>query len=343
MDEVKLQGFKVPDDGFIIICKNKITHRIAYDEWNSYKAICDIENPDVVSNGYSPVAIIEGDLADLRFVDMYGYPKETLRDTKFEFNEGRAVRRFHSHYSFGHFRPSSWQVNPHEKDLALVTDMDPREWVEIPLKLIFTEFCDPSDDPNNRFIELYSPNKRDYVIRENLVLLKFEGTLYTPSADFESLRGKRINEDGFLVLCTSATYWGEEKCDVVLGSFGISNSDGHNHFVLAECHSNDLSNCDFIDVYGRPMQDIDGTDQDFKNGMAVRRKGPNVKATPIFDINQWYVLPGKENGIVTSSQCEPGTWLDIDLLAPRPSPTSAPVPVDKKNKSKSNSSKNYLR
>ena len=88
VDEVKLQGFQVPDDGFIIICNDKITHNVAHSEMDPNKAICDIENPDVVSDGYSPVAIIEGELADLRFVDMYGYPAETLRETKFDFNEG---------------------------------------------------------------------------------------------------------------------------------------------------------------------------------------------------------------------------------------------------------------
>merc|ERR1712226_596223 len=75
--EIDLGGFTIPDDGFIIICKDKESHQMAYAELDFDGNLvstseCDIENVDLVTDGFSPVAIIEGEIDDYTVIDNYG-------------------------------------------------------------------------------------------------------------------------------------------------------------------------------------------------------------------------------------------------------------------------------
>ncbi len=312
--ELSLQGFIIPDDGFIIICKDRNTHRNAYNylakdyvHGEIPKSICDIEEPDLVSDGGNPVAIIEGEVEDERYIDNYGFPGASLYGTQSSFRDGRVVRNHDVVRPVGYFDPSMWKTNPPDKENALVTDVDPRDWVDIPLELFFTELCDPSAGYRGRFIELYSPNKRNFVIRENIIVIKYEVGSMEP-VSYETLRGKKINNDGFLVLCTSYFEW-EDKCDYVLGDHSVADSDGQSLFKLSRCAYPDAYRCEDIDVYGFIGQYADNTEHDYEDGRAVKLKNPFVTASERFEPDEWYVHQGQNNKYSSdSSQCDPGEW-----------------------------------
>lgn len=326
--KIDLSGFTVPDDGFIIVCKDKESHQMAYAELDFDGNLvstseCDIENVDLVTDGFSPVAIIEGEIDDYTVIDNYGYPGLSLRDTSYAYHQGRAVRNFNARFAFGYFNPTIWAVNPSGNDYAIIPDNDPRVWHEVPLNIVFSELCDPTDSNRNRFIELYSPNKRDYVIKEDLLLFKYEGESNEPSYIYESLRGKKINSDGFLVLCADDSYW-DEKCDYVTGPYSVANSDGHTKFALAKCISPAHPSCNknsIQDVFGRIETQSDGESFDYKGGRAVRKGGPYLRNSFwVFNHYAWIVVPGEGNGSVTSSQCDPGSRVENMGFAPTPAP-----------------------
>ena len=97
----------------------------------------------------------------------------------------------------GVWQPQGWTVVP--EGVANVADMGIRKWKETPLHLIFSELLYPIDSEHNRFIELFSANKRNYEIKENVILVRTPtdgGPQFTLN-----LNGKRINGKGMLVLC----------------------------------------------------------------------------------------------------------------------------------------------
>ena len=51
------------------------------------------------------------------------------------------------------------------------------------------EFCDPSDDKSKRMVELFSPNKRNYKIEKDLIVMKWEGSSVYPSYSYQLLKG----------------------------------------------------------------------------------------------------------------------------------------------------------
>ena len=94
------------------------------------------------------------------------------------------------------WQPQSWIV----EDKANSTDMEStiRSLELIRLRLILNELFNPIDDGRNRLIELFSPNKKNYEIEEDLKLVRNS----TNGDIFEmNLKGKRINEKGLVVFC----------------------------------------------------------------------------------------------------------------------------------------------
>ena len=114
------------------------------------------------------------------------------------------------------WQPQSWIV----EDKANSTDMEStiRSLEFMPLRLVFNELLNPIDDGRNRFIELFSPNKKNYAIKEDIYLVR-------NSADgdiFEmNLRGKEINGNNQMVFCLDNSErfntgtW-SDKCDYKL-------------------------------------------------------------------------------------------------------------------------------
>jgi hypothetical protein len=288
----------VPNDGFIIICVDKHTFT------ETFGKTCDIEDSNIFPEGKYPIALVKP-LPEKEILDIYGYRDEDLPHDII-FTDGRAVRdTSYTEGSSDTFNPTLWHIIPGEgSDTASTHDVDPRVWVNPPLKLFFTEFADPVDGKAKRFIELYSPNKRNYKIVEDLAIIKFHTN--SVSYDSLSLKGKTINENGFLVLCNSD--W-SDKCTDVITTCSLFTSPGTKKFSLAGCNHHTDEYCLTIDVYGL------GADQNVHNytdGRAVRRKnGVNPLPCNVFDIGDWFVIPGLSGiGQVNSSDTDPGEWND---------------------------------
>jgi len=336
---VSLKGVVVPDDGFIIICANKIQHQ---HEYGGYKniggkwrdmSVCDIEDYMLLAgHGSNSLAIKDADAGceknncvgsnchagcSDKYLDIYGYPGASLDYTDHQFEDCRAARKMHYPYGSSPFNPNVYEViclsfgfnsQPGE-------DADPREWKEVPLVLFFTEFCDPVDNKNKRVIELYSPNKRNYKIKDDLIVMKWEGSSAYPSYTYQSLKGQKINSKGHLVLCMNYYAYSGNICDVQTGFSGVTKLSGSEHFALAKC-THPSNDCHYIDIYGTPGT-IAGAAQDFTDGKVFRRRTvPAPKR--IYDSNHWVVVND-----INADQCGAGT---TPPPVPAPSPGSGGGP-----------------
>ena len=337
--KVDLQGMIIPDDGFIIICRSKVQHRTNFAgqyvyenrEWRDL-SVCDIESYMILAgHGYNSYSMIDRNSdcdggCGNKYLDIYGYKDSALIRTEHEYKGCRAVRNVDYPFGLPWFDRSSWEIIcPKYSVIPLPGEAcDPRVWAKVPLILFFTEFCDPKDDKSKRFIELYSPNKRDYKIDDDIIVMKWEGASPYPSYFYLNLKGRTINQDGFLVLCINWNSWNSDKCEVPTGYSSIVNSPGSDHFALAKCErpGND---CKIIDSFGSPGVVGSGSSQDFTNGRAYRLES-NPMPKKVFDINQWVIRRNK-----LSESCDPGIW---DHLPPEP--TSAPTVGGKKRPSPGN-------
>jgi hypothetical protein len=328
---VKLQGFTVPDDGYLIICAHEEHFSSTYNGKS-----CDFKASNFFSNmGHNPVTIIEdnGNLINADgnvrhpnsimylddYLDTYGHPGKIL-DESHVFADGRAIRRVEYPHSMNVIDRDFWEVYP-----GTTQDMDPRDWKEVPMILIFTELADPVDSDDNRFIELYSPNKRNYLIKEDLSVIKYHENQSYPTSVNTSLKGLMINKHGFLVICAKKGYLGQNLCDEEVGYISALNSAGDHHYVLAECLF-PPTNCRFIDVFGILGTMATGSNHDFTNGRAVRRLMTTPMASKVFDPLQWYIVPGEGDLEVSLDVCDPGEWKHVDPY-PTPPPTKQPSPA----------------
>merc|ERR1712038_1878044 len=164
----------------------------------------------------------------------------------------------------------------------------------------------------------FSPNKEDYTIKDDLIVMKWEGSNFNPSyTSFTPLKGKNVNDDGFLVECLNFYFWNADSCDLQTGYNGVANSKGDTNFAIAKC-DHPSHNCEYVDVYGIPGMSGAGAPQDFRDGRSYR-----LDTTPapqkIFDINSWVVKRG-----ATASECDPGRRTPPS--PPAPSAPSAPRP-----------------
>merc|ERR1711915_74139 len=181
------------------------------------------------------------------------------------------------------------------------------------LKLFFTELADPYDDDSRRFIELYSPNRRNYIIRENLYIFR-HGATSNNVIGWLHLKGIRIDGNGFAVLCV--TNW-TNKCTAVTGYQSIVYSPGIYSFTLQKCVNAPTGACARIDSYGIGQFSVDSS---YENGRAVRRIDAQPMPSYHFYLSHWYVFKG-----VTSIECDPGEWEDEDedrtgITPPAPTP-----------------------
>ena len=336
--EVDLQGITVPDDGFITICRSKVQHEFDYAGYINDNGIwrdvstCDVESYIMFAgHGYNSYALIDSDSScdggdgcegsncstgcNDKYLDIYGYPGVSLHGTPHMYKECRVARKIDYPFGFSAFDPEIYEI------ICMTTSMvpqpgmqaDPRQWVAIPLILSLSEFCDPKDNEGKGFIELYSTNKRDYKIMDNLILMKWEGASPNPSYVYLPLKGKKINDDGFLVVCTNWYFLGSDTCQVSTGYNSIVTMSGTEHFAIAKC-KHPAEGCDPVDVFGVPGVDATGTAQVFTGGRAYRTLESIPFPKKIFDINQWTITPN-----VSSSKCDPG------ILTPPVPPTLPPA------------------
>jgi hypothetical protein len=263
----------MPNDGFIIICNNGFSSTI-------YNTVtCDVrQNTSLALVGISPLVIKNGDDTD----DVFN-PGQN-------FSGRRAVRYVNaSPIPTPVYIPGQW----------LITDMvtDPRVWTDV---LFFTEFADPSDGADKRYIELKAPGLTNHVFN-NYFRIEVGGTTL-------NLIGLQTDANGFLVLCASA--W-SAKCTATVD---IANVAGDSIFYLKYCEQ---QVCTIIDRYGRV-----GTAHDYTGGRAARLTTAYPIPTANFDLGHWFI--GRP---ATSEQCFPGEWDDDNnFINPPPGPGPNPGP-----------------
>jgi hypothetical protein len=221
-ETIDLQLKLIGNDGFFVLCSNA-------DGELEGKCDEDVTGEGPVDDDYVAIVDQDGNVTDVFGVE----PEETTTtdNSSRELEEtASSVTRFARDKSYSQassiWQPEAWIEVSGTRLLSYAMDelFVVRGWAEAPLILVISELCNPSDDINNRFVELYSPNKRDYTIDEDLMLFRYDlGNNDTADA-FIDLRGKQINERGFIVFCkdTSQRFdtsgeW-DGYCDYSLGS-----------------------------------------------------------------------------------------------------------------------------
>jgi len=110
-------------------------------------------------------SIISGPLQGFDILDLYGVIGSEGAGTESVFKDGRAVRKRSCNTKpSASWDPDRCSVVPGKGNgIANTLDCDPGEWVEDAdsIQLIISEVADPKDKEKNRFIELYSPNRKN--------------------------------------------------------------------------------------------------------------------------------------------------------------------------------------
>jgi len=188
---------------------------------------------------------------------------------------------------------------------------DPGVWKPVPLVLLFSEICDPRQGEG--FIELYSPNKSNYRIVEDLIIKRWVGDSINPN-DFEKLTGLTINEDGFLILCVDQSK--TAKCSKSIGWNSIITPGAASTYCIAKCAHLYVEECPCVDWYGKIGLPTIDSDYDYSGGRAYRVT-PYAN-TQYFDESHWRFA----NKISQYDECDPG-----ELTPPSPTPNTQPNPT----------------
>ena len=270
---------------------------------------------------------------------------------EYNFSDGRAVREreLSAPEPSRSWKPKQWSIVPDEcNESATVQDMDPRVWIGSPLVLYVRELADPSDEKSNRFVELYSPNKRnceipcDYFGGEEgnqdlnyQLVIGEKGKNKKIKEDGKSdtiipLSGKRIDDNGYVVFCK------EESA-----RFGV---DGSWHGRCGEVLSTELEptgsiaivigdypdKYETVDIYGNNVLESYDDSQDFKDGMAVRKPTATCPM-PVFNHGDWTVTKKRGSGDMdpgssasSSGKRKKAAKCDHVTLVPSSSPSTKP-------------------
>jgi hypothetical protein len=249
-------------------------------------------------------------------------------DTSSNFAGGKAIRDPSAKLPSKVWNPNDWWIVPGSagEDVLSVTDMDPREWNEFPLVILITELADPLDNKLNRFIELYSPNKSNYEIVDDLVLVRYEDTTGIPrSIPYINLKGQVINEMGFLVLCVQGSAWSDEQCTSKdLPTQFVGTTTGTMTIAILE-GTLPSPQGKIVDIFGIPTSNA--SNHDFSDGRAVRVRSSETPRKQ-FLRDDWIIIPGSGSGTVSSGLFDPGVWVDCGSggCASDPSPPSPSSP-----------------
>jgi hypothetical protein len=327
---IPLKGFFIRSDGFIVLCNVEAD--------NIWSPRCDetydtSEDKLVTSDtlGCDDIAIVSGSTQDsYTIVDIYGNPGEQCNvGNQSSFTNGKAERinSTQSKQPKKVWVKSDWVI----KSEANVEDCHPRDW-SVPTQIMITELTDPSGEPENRYIELYSPNKKSYEILENYwVVLKG-----TPDYSYP-LKGKRIGSDGYLLLCRSRTFWTELQCDHQLGPNSVADNNGCQVVIIySDGDGTNFDPNDIVDVYGIG----NACAGNFQGGVVERIESLN-RPNPVFTSQEWVVSRPAAKGQCTPRARRISSGGGVTPTAPSPSPPAlAPtkMPSNKKNKNNKNTS-----
>uniref|UniRef100_A0A7S3Q9Q2 Uncharacterized protein n=1 Tax=Chaetoceros debilis TaxID=122233 RepID=A0A7S3Q9Q2_9STRA len=220
-------------------------------------------------------------------VDLYGRRGVSCAGSEFDFEGGTAVRKPEGYVPVSVWNPIQWIITTPE-----------------PIHLIITEVTDPSENlPKYRFVELYSPNKKNYVFQssDDLYLVTYPQGSSFPERKL-SLVGKKTDANGLVVFCTNNEYY-QDRCNYVEGTNSVADTPGTFTVQIIKGATT------IIDVYGGI--NVTGNFRDFTSGR-VNRKDTSSGSNN-------YLISDWELTKPTSAQnTDPGCWNGIGNCAALP-------------------------
>jgi len=321
-----LEGFTIGDDGFLLLCVKEEAN-VIYGP-NTCDRVVGPNTP-ADNQGVETIALLERrKVGDPVIIDIFGFKPS---DDTSNFSGGKAIRDPSATLPSNVWKPEDWLIIPGKDGEGVLTvdDMDPREWNEFPLVIVITELADPLDNKLNRFIELYSPNKRNYEIVDDLVLVRYEGTSGVPmGTPYINLKGMVINPQGFLVLCVDGSTWSNNQCtSKAPPTEFVGTTTGMMKIAILAANV-PRADAEIIDIFGVPGST--GSNHNFSDGRAVRVR-LSEKPRAVFVRDDWIIIPGSGSGTVSSGLFDPNAWIDCELFGcaadPSPTPPSPPTPT----------------
>jgi hypothetical protein len=303
-----LQGVQIPNDGFLILCKNKQGLDNIYGQ-----GTCDVETdifPSSSSNiGKDSYAIY--DFYGRIRIDTYGSKRVNNDRNVQNISNGRAERKTDFPEPSSYWLPEIWNIIPGEGTGTISpSDLDPRVWSnDESIDIIITEIIDTDVTTGipPRYVELYVPdlNLRGTKITSSYKLVMYPGSSIFPRFDTAfDLKGINIPSDGFIVVCNErANILLPGRCDFVHDkSNGPTDSNGHDQIAIILGDDNTFEN---VDVFGEIGTDGSGTDHDFEDARVVRKIGFVTPNQGVWDPNQWIIYRNSNNGI---TDADPSEW-----------------------------------
>ncbi|GFH54767.1 hypothetical protein CTEN210_11243 [Chaetoceros tenuissimus] len=230
-------------------------------------------------------------------LDVYGVPESGKSD----FTGGRAYRLPGSEHDMP---KSTWDSN----DWVIVKPLDGEDATpgnRNDFELIITEVTDPTDE-GNELIELFSPTGHiNHPIKENLFLKRYDDG-QSPATKSLPLKGKVIDNKGFIVVCDADEDEDEDGCDL---RDTVADLSGKDVVTIESCSDESgKTGCVIVDVFGLLGNAVNTPD--FTNGRAYRLPGP-VHDMPksTWDSNDWVILGNVDEGGTT-----PGNRDDFKLI-----------------------------
>lgn len=306
-----LQGITIPYDGFIVVCNQNANLLLP----GRCDFVHNVSNGPTDSDGNDQIAIILGDENAVENVDVFGDIGTDGFGTDHDFEDARVVRKIgHVTPNQGIWDPDQWIIYRNSNND--ITDADPSEWNnndgdDINCNFMITEIADPVTTPYGRFVEIYTPfcGGKRFPINTSLVHWEPNDDVDEPSDPID-LSKIRIPVDGFFVVCATSLcedIYDGDTCDYIPSSYNnAANNKGNEAVGII---SGPPNNFDILDLYGVIGREGFGTNQDFGDGRAVRKRNVDTGPTFIWNPDHWIVLPGADgNGSVGVDKCDPGEW-----------------------------------
>jgi hypothetical protein len=316
-----LKDIQVDTNGFIVLCNNKDNGNFIYGA-----GVCDgvsIGSGGPTYSGKDTFALtLGGDTS--KVIDIYGN-KGLNRDTQNIF-DGRCVRKTSIRTPRPIWNVDDWIIFKGTSDTS---QMDPHVWTAVdPItydcQLILTEISDPQNEPQARFVEIYSSDCAGKIIPYGYRLVHFVGSSMQISGAI-SLSGQLIPADGVFVTCASNTatnVYGPGTCQLI-PSFGnnAANNSGRDNVAIIKCANTNCSSYVIVDMFGVIGEDGSGSNHDFSDGHAVRiYSDSSIVPKPEWNPGDWNIFRP-----IIPSDNTPGTWPEPDDGGIEPPPTEVVI------------------
>ena len=177
-------------------------------------------------------------------------------------------------------------------------------------QIFISEWADPSNELNARFIELYNASQEPISLN-GWALVRYTNA-NTEAGVRLSLEHQLIEAQSVLVIASNVEVFKQVygfEPDLVASSSSVAGSNGDDQALLIDPFGQ------VIDQFGVIGEDGTGTNHDFEDGKALR-KSSIVKASSTYDPSQWllYNKRGAEGTIpqslIAPSDYSPGTHPD---------------------------------